>query len=414
MHLVDNLTKEEYQDFFKKSKYNHFLQSYEWGNTCIVRKQTPVFLGLKDNEGHIHAACMALRKDIFWGMTYFYAPRGIIIDYDDKELLKTWTRELKKYLKIKKAVYFRFDPAIVYEEIDEEANPIESGQNNYELYNTLVDLGYYHHGFTKLYTLNQPRYTFRINTQRSLEDIEKDMNKTYLKTIRRSYNYDLEITEDYDTDTFYSLMKNIANKDGFNGNPKAFYQKFSEEFGKEKSVHYVTVKIYPDKEISKAKTKLAELKQDLKDGKISSKKLADTNNLIARYEKDIEMFSPYTGNYPNGLISLILICPFTDRAMWTVYIGNNELASYTFAINRAYYEAIKYAQSKNFEFLDLYGTCGDPHTKEKNYAAIHEYKRKTGGTYTEFIGQFDMINKKLIYKHLPRLLKLYHKLKKAK
>ena len=67
MHLVDNLSKEEYQEFFKKSKYNHFLQSYEWGNTCTVRKQTPVFLGLKDDKGVIHAACMALRKDIFRG-----------------------------------------------------------------------------------------------------------------------------------------------------------------------------------------------------------------------------------------------------------------------------------------------------------------------------------------------------------
>lgn len=124
------------------------------------------------------------------------------------------------------------------------------------------------------------------------------------------------------------------------------------------------------------------------------------------------MFSPYEDKYPDGLISLILICPFTNNAMWTVYIGDNELASYTFAINRAYYEAIKYANEKGFDFLDLYGTCGDPKSTEKNYAALHEYKRKSGGTYTEFIGQFDIINKPFYYKYLPTLLKLYNTLKK--
>lgn len=412
MHLVDNLTKEEYENFFYNSKYNHFLQSYSWGNTCTVRKQTPVFLGLKDESGTLVAATMALRKDIFNHTTYFYAPRGVLIDYNDDFLLKIWTEKLKEYLKEKNAIYFRMDPAIMYQEIDENADPIKGGKNNYAIYEKLINLGYYHHGFTKLYTLNQPRYTFRIDTKRPLSEIENAMNKTYLKTIKRSYNYDLEVTSEYDTDTFYSLMKNIANKDGFNGNPKEFYENFSKNFTPEKNVHYVTIKIYPDKELQKAKASLAALKQDLKDGKIIKKHIADTNNLIARYEKDIEMFSPYEDKYPDGLISLILICPFTNNAMWTVYIGDNELASYTFAINRAYYEAIKYANEKGFDFLDLYGTCGDPKSTEKNYAALHEYKRKSGGTYTEFIGQFDIINKPFYYKYLPTLLKLYNTLKK--
>jgi len=98
--------------------------------------------------------------------------------------------------------------------------------------------------------------------------------------------------------------------------------------------------------------------------------------------------------------------------MWTLYIGNNDLATYTFSVNRAYYEAVKYASEQGLEFLDLFGTCGEPHTKEKNYAGIHEYKRKLGGTYTEFIGEFDIIAKPFWYRVLPVLLKIYRKLRK--
>ena len=99
--------------------------------------------------------------------------------------------------------------------------------------------------------------------------------------------------------------------------------------------------------------------------------------------------------------------------MWTLYIGNNELATYTFAVNRAYFEAIKRAHELKLNFLDLFGTVGDPNTTKDNYAGIHEYKRKMGGTYTEFIGEFDLIINKFWYKVLPTIINLYRKIKKS-
>lgn len=412
MTLVDNLTKEEYEKFFYENNYNHFLQSYSWGEASKAKGQIPVYLGLKDDNGKLVAACLALKRNVPLNMTYFYAPRGPLLDYSNFELLESWTVELKKYLKKVKAIYFCCDPAIVYEEIDEEAHPIEGGKNNYELFKKITSLGYEHQGFTTLFTKNQPRFTFRIDTKKDMDDIEKDMNKTYLKTVKRSYNYDLEITDSFDVDTFYNLMQDIANKDGFNGNSKAFFASFAKSFGENAMVHYVTIKIYPDKVLAKAREELKQIQDDLNNGRIPQKKMADTNNIISRLEKDIEMFKDYEGKYPDGMVCLTLICPYTDRAMWTLYIGNNSLATYTFAVNRSYYEAIKFAKEKGLEFLDLFGTCGDPHTKLKNYAGIHEYKRKIGGTYTEFIGEFYLECKPIWHKILTFLIKIKRKLKK--
>jgi len=412
MKIVDNLTEKEYKDFFYKSKYNHFLQSYEWGQASIAKGQKPVYLGLKDDKGNLHAACLALRKNTPLKMCYFYAPRGIIIDYENYNLIKEFTEALKIYLKSVNAIYFKMDPGIVYQEIDEEAKPIENGFNNYKLFDYLTTLGYKHQGFSTLFTRNQPRYTFRINTKRHFEEIEKDMNKTFLKTVKRSYTYDMEVTNDYDNDTFYKLMCDIANRNNFNGNPKEFYNAFDKENKKDDKVVYITIKLYPDKILEKAQKELDEINNDLKNGKIPQKKQADTQNIINRLKKDIETFKPYENKYPKGIVSLILTCPKTNTAMWTLYIGNNDIATYTFAVNRAYYEAIKYAQKQNYEFLDLFGTCGEPHTTENNYAGIHEYKRKIGGTYTEFIGEFDIITKPIWHKILPILLKIYRKIKR--
>ena len=198
-----------------------------------------------------------------------------------------------------------------------------------------------------------------------------------------------------------------------NGNSKTFYEEFDKNFSASDSVLYVTIKIYPDKILKKAQDELDVINDDLKNNRIPKKKMADTENVINRLNKDIDTFMPYKDKYPDGIVSLILICPKIGNKMWTLYIGNNELATYTFSVNRAYYEAIKYAQEHNYEFLDLFGTCGDPHTKEKNYVGIHEYKRKMGGTYTEFIGEFDLITDKFWYKALPTIIKLYRKIKKS-
>ena len=64
---------------------------------------------------------------------------------------------------------------------------------------------------------------------------------------------------------------------------------------------------------------------------------------------------------------------------------------------------------KLLNILDLYGTSGDPNTTYKNLGGLHKYKERFGDTYIEFIGEFDLVNKKVLYKVLPILLKIYRK-----
>lgn len=409
MKIVE-INEKEYKDFFDKSSYTHFMQCYEWGEACKGKGLKPLYLGLKDND-NLKGICLCFVKEMPFKLKYYYAPRGPVLDFNDKSLIKEFSIAIKSYLKENNGIYFKMDPGVVLHTLDEKAQPLKEGINNEWFHDYLLELRYSFKGYTKLFEANQPRFTFRIDTKKPIEEIEKSMNKTYLKTIKRSYNYDLEITNDYNNDTFYNLMKDIANRDNFNGYPKKFYEdydKFMTQGGK--SIN-ITIKIYPDKLLKKAENELKDLETKVANKEIPEKKMADTNNIITRLKKDIEVFSEYKGN-ENGIVSLILICPIINNQMWTLYIGNNSLATYTFAVNRSYYEAMKIASEKNCEFLDLFGTCGDPGTKEKNYNGIHEYKRKMGGTYTEFVGEYDIVNKPFINKMLPIMLKIYRKLRR--
>lgn len=412
MKVIDTLTIDEYNDFFNKSKYNHFLQTSDWGEACKINGLKPIYLGFIDDNNKLKAACMAFKKNMPFKLCYLYSPRGILIDYNNKELLKECAEALRKYLKANNSIYFRMDPAIIYQEIDIEANPIENGFNNKELFNYLIKLGFKHKGFNKLFEANQPRYTFRIDTTKPIEEIEPLMNKSYLKTVKRSYNYDLEITNEYDNDTFYNLMKCIAKKDGFNGHTIEFYDELNKLFQNNNHITYITIKMNINKLLSKLENEKRIIDEDIASGKISQKRMADTNEKKIKLEKDIAALLPYKTKKDDSITILTLVCPIIENKMWTLYIGNNDLAMNTFAVNRSYYEAIKYASEHKFEFLDLFGACGDPHTKNKNYQGVYEFKRKMGGTYTEFMGEFDLINKPFIYKLLPLITKVYRKIKK--
>ena len=175
MEFIKDLSGKEYRSFWRKTPNNHFMQSYEWGQ---VQKESrdliPCYIGLKDKDKLV-ATALLLKKRTPLNMCYFYVPRGFTLDYSNKEVVAEFTKHLKEYLKSENAIYLKIDPPLMYQEIDEEAKPIEGGLNNYDVYNHFLELGYKHTGFYKLYEGNQPRYTFRtyFNKFNSFEEVEK-------------------------------------------------------------------------------------------------------------------------------------------------------------------------------------------------------------------------------------------------
>ena len=397
MEFIKDLKENEYRDFWRQTPNNHFMQSYEWGQVQKKsRDQIPCYIGLKD-KNKLVATALLLKKKTPLNMCYFYVPRGFTLDYSNKEVVEEFTKHLKEYLKEENAIYLKIDPPLMYQEIDEEANPIKDGLNNYDVYEEFIKLGYKHQGFNKLYERNQPRYTFRtyFNKYNSFEEVEKTFSKSFSKPLKRSYDYDLEIYEADEVKTFYELIKIISKRDGFNPYSYEYYNNVFTELKKDNLVKVFNAKINPAKLIKKFEEQIKnEHKEDRK----------------KRIEKDIEFLKTLPNQDEYTCASLI--CTYSSSGAWSLYIGNDEAAAYTGTVNRLYYEFMKDAYDNKYDYADLFGVVGDPHTKFKNLAGIYEYKRKMGGDYIEFIGEFDLINKPFWYKILPILLKIYRKIKK--
>lgn len=405
MRFVENIPKEEYDNFTRNHEKSHFLQSYEWGQFCeAVKGQIAHYVGMRDDNEDLVATALILEKKTPLGYSYGYSPRGFLIDYMNKAYIKVFTGFLRQYMIDKKMIYIKFDPDIKYQDIDEEGKKIEGGENNYELYDYLKSLGYIHGGFYKLYEGNQPRYTFRINLKKPWEEIEQKFSKTFMKSIKRSAQYNIRIDNKVDVEGFYNLLQENSSKDGFDAKSKNFYEKFT-EIMQDKNMKFFNAYIKPQELLENINKEIAEQESLLK---TATKKQEDIKNKITRLNKEKEEFVKIEGE---EVLICSLICTYTDNRAWSLYIGSNDLANLTFAVSLCYYEAIKDAFNRKLDFFDLFGVVGDPHTTYKNLARIYDFKRKFGDEYIEFIGEFDLVNKKFLYKILPFLLKIYRKLR---
>ena len=407
MKFVENLTKKEYIDFETNHKKAHFMQSYEWGQFAIKgKKQVPIYVGIKDDNGKILCAALLLRKDIKFGYNYIYCPRGFVIDFEDKKLLTAFTEYLKKYMKDNKVIYLKIDPDVMYQEIDGDANPIENGKNNKKLVNNLLNLGYIHKGFNKLYEGNQPRYTFRIDLTKSKDEIEAKMSKSFLKSVKRSYSYLVEIDNEPNIEMFCKLNKSNSEKDGFTAYSKEYYEEFYNQFKKQNTVKFFNAYVPVKKLLKQIDENINELNVKIESEK---KHKVDLQNQLNRLYKDKEIFGKINDE---RIMVCSLICVYQGKYAWSLYIGSDDIANYTFAVSRCYYDSIMDAKDNGYVFYDLFGTVGDPKATYKNLAHLHDFKRKFGDQYIEFVGEFDLVNNKFLYKLLPIMLKIYRGVKK--
>ena len=73
------------------------------------------------------------------------------------------------------------------------------------------------------------------------------------------------------------------------------------------------------------------------------------------------------------------------------------------------FEMIKYCKEKGLKVYDQFGTIGDL-SKDNPRFGLHEFKKKFGGDYIEFLGEFDYVTNKLMYFIFTKLVPFYRKM----
>lgn len=419
MEFVSNLAREEYEAFVESNPYkSHYLQSYAWGQFSKKDKNfIPHYVGLKDSNGNLIAATLLLQKCLPMHLSYFYIPRGFVMDMNDTNLLKQFVTSLKKYAKSQNAIFIKLDSDIVLHQEDCNGNEIVLPYDGFAILNHLKKLGFHHLGFTKNFNLNQPRYTFRIDFTKSLEEIKENFSKTTKQRIKKAEELEVEVRlgTEKDIPTFYDLMRITENRKEFITHGIKYYEDLYHIWKEHNECEIFLGIVHLDKMIKKQKQKKFSLKLELDPllqmesrSKTQNNKIKELEKQLDKIESDIEKYKTYQKDYGDEVtLSAHFIIEYGNKA-WVLYAGNHNILSETYANYKTYESHIEYYYQKGIQIYDQFGTIGDLR-KENPLYGLHEFKKKFGGDYVEMIGEFDLMLNRFMYVTFQKLVPIYRK-----
>ena len=417
MKFVTEIEKKEYDTFVKSHEKSHFLQSYSWGEFVKEsRGLIPHYVGVKNDKDKLIAAALLLEKKLPLGYTYFYSPRGFVIDFYDKKLLSFFTEEVKKYIKSRKAIFLKIDPDIIWSKKDFNDKEIKLETNPKIAFINLRELGFKHLGFTKNFETMQPRYTFRIDMNRPFEEIENNFSKTTKQRINKakSLNTKVKIGDYDDLVVFNDLMTITENRKDFVSHDLNYYRKLYEIYNKDNKFTLFLGSVNLDDIITKYEKELKKYKSEL--GKLPSENLSKSQNTkkkelekeIETHEELLEKYKQYRKEYGIEIILNAHAIIEYGNSAWVLYAGNHNILTSTYSNYKTYYEHLKYCYDKGIKMYDQFGTIGDL-SKDNPRLGLHEFKKKFGGDYVEFIGEFDLVLKRFMYFVFTKLVPFYRK-----
>lgn len=417
MEFITDINESEYEEFVVNHKKAHFMQSYYFGEIMNYKNFKPYYVGLKEN-GKLVATAMLLKKQLSKKYCYFYSPRGYILDYTNYKLIHFFTENIKEFAKKNNALFVKIDPDIKLHDLDSDGNII--GNENEKLVNYLKMLGYKHKGFNTEFVNEQPRFTFRLNIDKNIDDIYKNIHPTTRKILNKGNQYNLTLYKGNikDINKFYEAMKDTAQRENLHLTPLEYYKNFYEILNKKgySDLYIVEINI---KDLKKTyKNILCDLEKEfnaLNDPKYKNKDKQenlknDLINKIDKTKKEIDFINNISQE--NIILSSIITAKYGNK-VWTVHGGNSNILRELNSNYLLYYEIIKDANKEGYKIVDFFGTSGVANPDKSNpIFGIHSFKKRFGGEYTEFIGEFDLPIRKFLYKMYTKLIPIYRKIKK--
>ena len=422
MKFICDIDKEKYNNFVLNNKKSHFLQSYEWGQFAKKEKNlTPHYVGLVDDSNNLVCTALLLEKKLPFGFSYFYSPRGFVIDFTNQNLVKEFVKEIKNYVKKYKAIFIKIDPDLVINRTSSYEDEHEDYDKN-ELLKIMKDNGFEHLGFTQKFETMQPRFSYRIDFGKNIDEVINNFSKTTKQRIKKAEDLEIDVTigDKNDIKDFYKLMRITENRKDFVTHNLNYYETLYDLFNNGSDNISATLflgKIDIKNVIYKITDELAistnekiPLENIENRSKKENSRLKELSLKIEKLNEQLEKYKLFQNEYGDKItLNGHYIVRYGNMA-WVLYAGNHNILTDTYSNYKTYMEHIKYFSDK-VKIYDQFGTIGKIDKSDPLYG-LDEFKKKFGGDYVEFIGEFDLILNKLMYFVFTKLVPIYRNIVK--
>lgn len=413
MEFVE-LSEKEYSSFQKNHPYNNFLNSIDTYHLEQKENVESVLVGMKENDKVVCAAFL-MKLRMMKKFYYYYAPRGILIDYNDTELLKTFTKELKKYMKANKAIQFIIDPYILFKERDIDGNLVENGFDHSDILKNIENAGYMHKGFSVGYDENMQtiRWMYSMSLENETEQtLWKKLDQQTRWSINRTLRYNMQIKECTvdDLDLYEDIMTKTGQRRQFEIRSKDFYQHQMEAYGKNMKLllAYVDTPLLLqslEKELQNAFAEKEDVEEKLREvpnSKKFNKKLKVVNEAIEIANKKIaeaKKLKEDHGDFIPMAASLFILDQ--DEVVYLTSGAYEEFRDF-YASYAIQWYIIKEAMKLGYKKYNFYGISGIFDPKDESYG-VYAFKKGFPGQVEELLGDFTLVVNPVLYKLYTKL-----------
>lgn len=369
------LTEKEFREFSSTHSLKSFMQTPEMAKMRERNGYVPYYVGVK-KENEIMAATMMGARKTHFGYNEFYAPRGLLVDYENYELLYFFAQNLKKYIKNKNGYTLRIDPYYITEEKDIDGNIVPGGINHQRGIENLKRTG-----FKKSNDIYQQfKYLFALSLNETKEDIFKKIHTLPKRMIKKAEKNGIIIREaNFDELRIVDeLIKETSKREGFIARNLSYYEALYLNFSPRNEVKFMLGEIDVKEYKKRLEKKIQELSQKKSTEEIE-KQLEKEYTLLKEAEK---MNAGQNGKF---IISAGVFLLYGDELIY-LFGGNKKEYLHLGSSYFMQWTMIQYGIENQFQKYNFYGIMGEPNKED----GVYQFKRGFDGYVEELIGDYEL------------------------
>ncbi len=401
MKIVE-LTNDEFNGFKNRYPLYSIYQTTEYAFLMNTENFDSILLGLKDNNNQILAATLLLiEKDTKY--KYAYAPRGFLVDYQDSNLLKTFTTHIKKYLGKLGIMAVKLNPMIVKASYDMKRN-IMTKNNYYDIiFKNLKTLGYHHLGYNNYFEALKPRYIAIIDLAKPYYMIFNSFNKEFRTKIRTASKKGVQVYKGTieNLDYLYLQTKNKYPRD------LKYFKNAYEYYGRNNKVDFFYTKIntrlfltYVQKEYQNQNEKVLDLLRKINENKKDRENYItlkiNEDKILAYKKQELIKATRLLQEYPDGIITSSIMV-IKEKSQVILFMDGYDPKFKKFhSKHLLIWKLCEKYSNEGYTTFNLGGISAVT-LKDNKYAGLNNFKLSFGSTAIEYIGDLELVTNQPLY-----------------
>ena len=393
------LTNEEFNSFTINYSQKSIYQTCEYAFVMNEQQFDSVFIGMEDNNKIIAASLILIEKNN--GFKYAYAPRGFLLDYSNKDLLKEFTKQIKNYLSNLKVIAIKINPIIFKEKRNNENNVIAINNNFTDIMNSLQKNKYYHLGFNNSFEALKPRFEAIIPLEKNPVKLFNNLPKSLKTKIRSAEKNGIIIHKGNKSNLNY-LYEQTKRK--YPRNLKYFEDSYN-FFNKNKKAEFYYAKINTKTFLNRSRldyqnvfdeyTKINDQLLKTNNSNLIHKKM-ESDKLVNSAKNDLIMATKLNQQFPDGIVlASVIIIKHADTA--TLLIDGYDPKYKKFnAKHLLIWKLIELFSKDGISEFNL-GGINNPDNPIDKYKGLTEFKLSFNAESIEYIGDFELVTNKILY-----------------